>query len=67
LASLGMPEFEEMDVWYGVTAPRAGTPPEALAALRGTFREALAEPSLQFIARQVALWEELVQASATLD
>jgi tripartite-type tricarboxylate transporter receptor subunit TctC len=89
LASLGMPEFEEMDVWYGVAAPRAGTPPEALAALRVAFREALAEPALQarlasagfdpvappmdgpametFLARQVALWEELVQASATLD
>ncbi len=88
LASQGLVDFAEMDVWYGVAAPRAGMPPEALAMLRRVFREALAEPRLQarlatagfhpiapmegaamesFIARQVALWEEIVHASATFD
>lgn len=46
LASLGLPGFEETDVWYGVAAP-AGTPPEALAVLRQAFAGALAQPALQ--------------------
>lgn len=45
-ASMGVPGFEETDVWYGIAAP-AGTPPEALAILRRAFAEALAQPDLQ--------------------
>ncbi len=45
-ASLGLPGFEETDVWYGVAAPRQ-TPPAALQALRTAFRTALARPELQ--------------------
>jgi tripartite-type tricarboxylate transporter receptor subunit TctC len=39
-AALGLPGFEETNVWYGISAP-AGTPPAALATLRRAFRTAL--------------------------
>ncbi len=43
-AALGLPGFEETNVWYGIAAP-AGTPPAALAVLRQAFRAALDEPA----------------------
>jgi len=46
LSALGLPGFEETDVWYGVAAPK-DTPAEALALLRRAFAAALAEPALQ--------------------
>ena len=45
-AAQGLAGFEETDVWYGVAAARE-TPPEALAALRRAFAEALAQPALR--------------------
>ncbi len=39
-AALGLPGFEETNVWYGIAAP-AATPPDALATLRQAFRTAL--------------------------
>jgi len=44
-AAQGLAGFEETDIWYGVAAQRE-TPPEALAALRRAFAEALAKPDL---------------------
>jgi tripartite-type tricarboxylate transporter receptor subunit TctC len=45
-AALGIPGFEETNVWYGVAAQRE-TPAEALATLRRAFAAALAKPELQ--------------------
>jgi tripartite-type tricarboxylate transporter receptor subunit TctC len=43
-AALGLPGFEETNVWYGISAP-AATPPDLLDTLRRAFRAALDEPA----------------------